>query len=380
MKRNTSKAKVTSQEMSNIALNEMPATELNEEELSQYFAQETLTLELQTLRSIGQTAKKLNQQLRSLESWLTHTHKTLALVNKNKEKQNLLQKAQYQKRAAEWERVVKEAYAFIQKTRKFFTGETLEYLILFDENLSGQRGATKKDSKIMKLSLDQLLTTVSLDISGDFSEARLRINNKISLLNIYNELNNVQRLQANLEKQILDNFQKILEKRAERYREKQLELNNDSTLSQKEKKSILSKLFTSRGFAFETAVIIGDRAVDYVSAYKQDTEAFWRGGDLQQGVDNIPEALVSKDAHINYELKRVSATAENSVGAGLATLNGLITALTTIQNILLNPNLLEKDMQKTLNTFLFKAKRNIRRETAEIIGELAAEELNKIIE
>ena len=83
---------------------------------------------------------------------------------------------------------------------------------------------------------------------------------------------------------------------------------------------------------------------------------------------------------INYELKRVSATAKKSIGAGLVSLNGLITALVTIQNILLNPNLQHKEMQEILNNYLFKAKQNIDRDFSEALGTAAAEKLNQIIE
>ena len=68
-------------------------------------------------------------------------------------------------------------------------------------------------------------------------------------------------------------------------------------------------------------------------------------------LNEIPKDLLSQGERINYELKRVSATAKKSIGAGLVSLNGLITALVTIQNVLLNPNLRKKEMQEVLQKY-----------------------------
>ena len=343
--------------------------------ISDYFLKETLSMEINNLRQIGETARQFVVKLKSLEQWMKHTHNLLQGLESSKRElnKNLLLKRGYQKRMLDWERTLKDAYKFIQQTRKFFTNEKLEYLILFDESLSGDK---TNESKVVKLSMDQLLQSVSLNIDFDNGGIRLKINRQDELKKLYDNLESVGKISD----KIVENFNLVLQKRWATYIEKQKELENDSTVSQAEKKKILSKWFTSRGFAFETAVVMAAKMTNSVELYKQDTDAFWRGGDLKSALNEIPKDLLSQGERVNYELKRVSATAKKSIGAGLVSLNSLITALVTIQNVLLNPNLQKKEMQEVLNNYLFKAKQNIDRDFAEALGTATAEKLNKIIE
>ena len=343
--------------------------------ISDYFLKETLSMEINHLRQIGEIARQFVVKLKSLEQWMKHTHNLLQGLESSKSElnKNLLLKRGYQKRMLDWERTLKDAYKFIQQTRKFFTNEKLEYLILFDESLSGDK---TNESKVVKLSMDQLLQSVSLNLDFETGGIGLRINRQDELRKLYNNLESIGKISDT----IVKNFNLVLQKRHASYIQKQQELENDSSISSDEKKKILSKWFTSRGFAFETAVVMAAKMTDSVELYKQDTDAFWRGGDLQSALNEIPAELLREGERINYELKRVSATAKKSIGAGLVSLNGLITALVTIQNVLLNPNLQSKEMQEVLNNYLFKAKQNIDRNFAESLGTVAAEKLNKIIE
>lgn len=344
------------------------------DELSEYFLEKTISMEINTFRRIGEMARQFVVKLKSLEQWMQHTHDLLKGLNSSKQElnKNLLLKRGYQKRMADWERTLKDAYKFIQHTRKLFTNEKLEYLILFDESLSGDK--TNK-SKVVQLSIDQLLQTVSLNFDFETGGVGLRINRQDELRKLYDNLESIGKISD----KIIENFNSVLQKRRASYIQKRQELENDSSISLDDKKKILSKWFTSRGFAFETAVVMAAKMTDSVELYKQDTDAFWRGGDLQSALNEIPADLLREGERINYELKRVSATAKKSVGAGLVSLNGLITALVTIQNILLNPNLQEEEMEETLNNYLFKAKQNIDRNFAESLGKAAADKLNKII-
>lgn len=292
------------------------------------------------------------------------------------------------KRVFLFEATLKKCYAFIQQIRKAFTQESLEYLILFDESMSGKKGEGSKESKIGKFTLSELLPAISLSIDQnekDILNFSLRINKQDSLKNLYNKIEDKEDQFSEVSKKIIENYIRILNLRFARYQrfKKRKERLKNLTKEQEERlKKIASKYFTSRGFSFEEAVlaIVNDWTSDFdlITKYKQDTEAFWRGGDLKWAAGEIPSQLVQNRERINLELKRVSATAENSIGAGLVSVNSIETALIAIKNILLNKKLQKTEAKEALEMVLFKAKKNIRKDVAEKIANLAFYEIKEL--
>lgn len=289
------------------------------------------------------------------------------------------------KQMFQFELVLKKCYAFIQQVRKAFTGESLEYLILFDESLSGSKGSSA-ESKIGLFSLAELIPSVSLSINQnekDILNFGLRINKQESLKRLYERADRGDEEFNKISKQIIDNYMEILNQRFIKYKIfKDKEKLVKSEVAKEKIKELASKYFTNRGFSFEEAtlaIVRGWKEVELLYRYKQDTEAFWRGGDLKWAANEIPKALIQNREKINLELKRVSATAKDSIGAGLVSVNGILTALTTIRNILLNKKLQKKEMTEVLNRALFKAKKNISIEIAQKIANLSIKEINQAL-
>ena len=342
------------------------------------FTEQTHKYTLDNFRKIGQTADKLLKQLLIFEKWFKDIQSKVLILSKG-QRASLTRQLNLNHNIIAWEALLKDCYAFVQKTRKFFTGETLQYIFYFDESLTKnnkEKENSHSEDKIGIYNLEQMLDTVSLAISfGSETTVKLRINQQDKLRNLYENITAIEDYQA----KIINNFQNILKARQSYKTRIKQYIEQNSHLSEKQKKDMLSAAYTNRGFVAEAAITLTDSTIDLIKAYKQDTEAFWRGGDLQRGIDNTPSDLVAKYNNTNFEVKRLSATAEKSIGANLTSLTGLITALTTISNILNNSNLTRREINKFIKTFLFKANFNINRETAEKMAKISARELNDML-
>jgi hypothetical protein len=334
-------------------------------------------------QKIGKEAEKLLKEVETqkivMEKALSYWRQDLKLSV-----DSLNRRFSKDKKVFQFELTLKKCYAFIQQVRKAFSGETLEYLILFDESLSGSKGSVK-ESKIGRFTLKDLMPSISLSINQnekDILNFGLRINKQDSLKRLYEKADNGDEEFNKVSKQIIDNFMEIINRRLIKYNI----FKNKAKLAKSEKakeklRELASKYYTNRGFGFEEAtlaIVRGWKDAELLYRYKQDTEAFWRGGDLKWAANEIPKALIQNRERINLELKRVSATAKNSIGAGLVSVNGISTALITIKNVLLNKKLQKEEMTEILNRILFKAKKNISMDTAEKIANLSIKEINKV--
>lgn len=334
-------------------------------------------------QKIGKEAEKLLKEVETqkivMEKALSYWRQDLKLSV-----DSLNRRFSKDKKVFQFELTLKKCYAFIQQVRKAFSGETLEYLILFDESLSGSKGSVK-ESKIGRFTLKDLMPSISLSINQnekDILNFGLRINKQESLKRLYEKADNGDEEFNKVSKKIIDNFMEIINRRLIKYNI----FKNKAKLAKSEKakeklRELASKYYTNRGFGFEEstlAIVRGWEDAELLYRYKQDTEAFWRGGDLKWAANEIPKALIQNRERINLELKRVSATAKNSIGAGLVSVNGISTALITIKNVLLNKKLQKEEMTEILNRILFKAKKNISMDTAEKIANLSIKEINKV--
>lgn len=346
--------------------------------IEQFFSNETIKT-LEGYKTIGAEAKALKDELLKLRDWYRKIKKNLDELEKNnvEKPHDLNKKLEIQKNIAYWEHQLKRAYIFIQTFRKKITNEKLEYIIYFDESLSANRAKLKRRSyradKVGVFSLEEILSINFLSI--DFEkrdDIAMRLGKHSALEKLYNSTQTTEKWQE----RILKNFKKILQARMSRRKRLERKISTDVSLTEEQKKEILKNTWTNRGFLAEAAIALAEDSKNLVDAYVQDTEAFWRGGDLQDGVDNIPQELVDKYNHSNFEVKRLSATASNSIGAQLSSLTGLITALTTIANICLTPKLSLDKIQDFISKFLFKAEKNISEATANSIAEIGADTLN----
>ena len=361
-------------------------------DVEQVFVTKTGEAVRDTLQRIGSEGRVILDQLIQFHNWFTSVQERLKNIQNNRLRSSELKKLYIQDQLHYWEMLLKKAYVFVQKTREYITKEVLEYIIYFDESTTkatGKRGDHSKD-KVGVFTLKDILSTVSLSLkAGEKEAAKLRLNRQNNIKALYDSIQTMEKWQE----EIIANFEAILAARQARYQQ----IQQDASIPPGEKKEKLKKAFTSRGFTAEAAItFIGDRGdlEALISAYKQDTEAFWRGGDLQSGkkgkgsntnkksglqdsVDELPKDLLKKyNQQVNFEVKRLSGTAEKSIGAGLVSLSGLITAITAIVNIFTNPNLTAQQIKGFVKKFLFKANKNISTKTAESLANLSAQQLN----
>lgn len=249
------------------------------EKLKSFYSEKTATITKEKVGAIRTEATNRIKNIRNVK-------KTLPNVKTSSELKAYIN----QKALINYKNALLKGYAFIMKTREFITKETVSYFVMV--------GSFTDNPEVAKLSLDQLLPGIGLEISKE-GKMKLQLNQIDKLTEVVRE--NAQIMKTDAAQKVINNY-KILR----------------NVRKVQNKKGELIK--TIQGFSLEWAI----RQVNDPSAsYETDWEAFYRGGDLKG--EEIPEEFQTT----NLEVKNITG----AWGAQLAQEGTIEMALISIKEI-----------------------------------------------
>jgi hypothetical protein len=223
--------------------------------------------------------------------------------------------------------VAQRAYILIEKMREYFTKETIDYLILVEDD----------QIQITKGTLEQLVSTLSI-IKATGGKLRLQITH-FSKIKTWQD--------ADISKPVLDSIKNIYNilmsfNRPDQYISTGYSfevsvmeaLKNDSSLQNKNPQELANYLLNQ-----------------YKLHLRGEKAAFYREGDLPK---EISQKLLKETKNITLQLKRISS----QTSAPLAMINTLNVVLRNVDYIL-NSELAPEKMVELINKYLFNAEKNL---------------------